>query len=114
MFHKKIQLIPVMLLPYITGCALTSEVVPFGSDTYIVSVDDPWGERSPGYLTVKAAQAANAHCKKIGRKMDVVTKKEVSGEKPSSTLTFSCNSNKVKIDDAITGGQGKKDEGTKF
>jgi hypothetical protein len=88
---KILPIILILLLSQIIGCASTSEVIPYGNNTYIVTVDDAWGELSAGSLTVKAAKEANAFCSKKGKTMDVVTKQEMHGKPTSSTLTFNCN-----------------------
>ena len=78
---------------FLFGCASTSAVVPYGKDSYIVSVDDVWGGYSPGKLQIKAAQKANAYCAKQGK---VVRVRNTSGQgvhgwtSTSSNLIFSC------------------------
>jgi hypothetical protein len=76
-----------------TGCATTSDIVPYGKDTYMLSAGDIWGGYSSGTLQVKAAQRANEYCQSIG-KVFVVRNTGTAGVQgwtsTSSTLVFSC------------------------
>jgi len=80
-------------LTILSGCASTSDIVPYGKDSYLVNVDDVWGGHSPGKLQVKAAQDASAYCAKQGKVMRV---RNTSGSgvtgwtSTSSNLIFSC------------------------
>ncbi len=81
----------------LAGCATTSEIVPYGKDTYMLSSDDIWGGHSGGSLQVKAAQSANAFCAKQGKQFIVrnTGTQGLQGWTPtSSTLIFSCISEK--------------------
>ncbi len=75
------------------GCATTTDVVPFGKDTYMLSAGDIWGGYSSGSLQVKAVQRANEYCQSMG-KVFVVRNTGTSGiqgwTSTSSTLVFSC------------------------
>jgi len=87
------KVIPILFITFLFGCASPSAIVPYGKDSYIVSVDDVWGGYSPGKLQVKAAQEANAYCAKQGK---VVRVRNTSGQgtqgwtSTSSNLIFSC------------------------
>lgn len=50
------------------GCTTTSQIVPVGKDSYIVSSSSP-GTMHKASVAVKAAQAANAFCEKRGKHM---------------------------------------------
>jgi hypothetical protein len=77
----------------VEGCTSPSPITPCGQDSYIVTVDDTSGGRSPGRLQVKAAQKASKYCPDQGK---VVRVRNTSGEgvtgwkSASSTLVFSC------------------------
>jgi hypothetical protein len=77
----------------ISGCATTSDIVPYGKDTYMLSAGDIWGGYSSGTLQVKAAQRANEYCQSMG-KVFVVRNTGTAGVQgwtsTSSTLVFSC------------------------
>ena len=77
----------------ITGCAATSDVVPYGKDSYMLSSNDIWGAYSSGSLQVKAAQRASQFCAEKG-KVFVVRNTGTQGVQlytpTSSTLIFSC------------------------
>jgi hypothetical protein len=81
------------LIGLISGCATTSDIVPYGKDTYMLSAGDIWGGYSSGTLQVKAAQRANEYCQSIG-KVFVVRNTGTAGVQgwtsTSSTLVFSC------------------------
>jgi hypothetical protein len=87
---------PVALLTAfatLAGCATTSEIAPYGRESFILSAGDIWGGYSGGSLQVRAAQTANEFCQKQG-KVFVVRNTSVSGvqgwSSTSSTLIFSC------------------------
>lgn len=77
----------------VAGCASPSAIAPYGKDSYIVTVDDPWGGHSPGKLQVRAAQEANHYCASQGK---VIRVRNTSGQgsfgwtSTASTLIFSC------------------------
>ena len=83
----------VFVLVVLSGCATPSAIVPYGKDSYMISVDDIMGGYSSGNLQVKAAQEANAYCAKQGKVMRV---RNVSGQgvqgwtSTSANLIFSC------------------------
>jgi hypothetical protein len=81
------------LIGLISGCATTSDIVPYGKDTYMLSAGDIWGGYSSGTLQVKAAQRANEYCQSMG-KVFVVRNTGTAGVQgwtsTSSTLVFSC------------------------
>jgi hypothetical protein len=49
---KKI-IISFSLIGLMSGCATTSDIVPYGKDTYMLSAGDVWGGYSSGTLQVK-------------------------------------------------------------
>jgi hypothetical protein len=51
----------------LAGCTTTSEVIPAGKDSYMISVDS--GSRSQGQTRIAAAKTANAFCSKQGKFM---------------------------------------------
>jgi hypothetical protein len=77
----------------IVGCATTSDVVPYGKDSYMLSSGDVWGGYSQGSLQVKAAQRASSFCAEKGK---VFVVRNTGGQgvqgwtSTSSTLIFSC------------------------
>lgn len=87
------KLVPYVLAVLAVGCATTSDVVPYGKDTYMLSSGDVWGGYSQGSLQVKAAQRASAFCADKGK---VFVVRNTGGQgvqgwtSTSSTLIFSC------------------------
>jgi hypothetical protein len=83
----------LLVVAAISGCATTSDIAPFGKDSYILSAGDVWGVHSSGALQVRAVQTANEFCQKQG-KVFVVRNTSTSGvhgwSPTSSTLVFSC------------------------
>lgn len=77
----------------LVGCATTSDVVPYGKDSFLLSSGDVWGGYSQGTLQVKAAQRASAFCAERGK---VFVVRNAGGQgvqgwtSTSSTLIFSC------------------------
>ena len=83
----------VVAIASLVGCATTSDIVPYGRDSYMLSAGDVWGGYSGGTLQVKAAQRANEFCRSQG-KVFVVRNAGTAGVQgwtsTSSTLVFSC------------------------
>jgi len=52
----------------LAACTTTSQIVPIGKDSYIVSSSSP-GTMHKASVAVKAAEAANAFCEKRGKHM---------------------------------------------
>lgn len=77
----------------LVGCATTSDIVPYGKDSFLLSSEDVWGGYSQGSLQVKAAQRASSFCAEQG-KVFVVRNTAGQGVQgwtgTSSTLIFSC------------------------
>lgn len=76
----------------LTGCVTTSEVVPAGQDTYMVSAaNDTCGNCTPPEIRV--AQTASAYCAKQSKSMVVKETKDQTfdiGFGKRVTLTFAC------------------------
>ena len=74
------------------ACVSTSEVVPMGKDSYMISVDDSltWNK---GNSAITASKAANAYCERMGKHM-IVRRMDTSGTPGWTTLSanfiFSC------------------------
>lgn len=87
------QVITVLISIGLIGCASTSDIVPYGADSYMLSSDDVWGGYSQGSLQVKAAQRATDFCAKK-EKVFIVRNTNSQGTQgwtsTSSTLIFSC------------------------
>lgn len=80
---------PVVL----SSCVSTSEIIPYGKDSYIINVDDVSGMASPGKLQIKAAKAASDFCAQQGKVMRVRNTNEKGSwgwTSTSSSLIFSC------------------------
>ena len=79
----------------LAGCVTTSDLVPAGQDTYMISAaNDTCGNCTPPQIRV--TQAANAYCKKLGKTMVMRNTEENTfdiGFGKRVTLTFSCISN---------------------
>ena len=91
----KLKMIFVIVLTasLMYGCATPSKVVPYGKDTYLISVDDVWGGHSPAQLQVNAAEKANEYCSKQGKVIRVRNADEHGcwgWTSTSSSLIFSC------------------------
>jgi hypothetical protein len=90
---SKLALVILSTLPILSSCASTSEIVPYGKDSYIISVDDVSGMASPTKLKIKAAKAASEFCAKQGKVMHVRNTDEKGNwgwTSTSSSLIFSC------------------------
>lgn len=88
--HKAVTLTIVLAL---AGCATKSTVAPYGQDTFILNVADTMGTRQKTELRVQAAQEANEHCAKLGKKMKVEGAQDHGIAwltSTSSQLIFSC------------------------
>jgi hypothetical protein len=82
------------LVLVLAGCANTSDVVPYGIGTYIVSAsgDTSVGSATHGEMRVMAAKAANDFCAKVSKKMSPVESSERSTVgSVSSSLVFRCD-----------------------
>lgn len=88
---RKVMLVPAAAALF--GCATTSDVVPYGKDSFLLSSGDVWGGYSQGTLQVKAAQRASSFCAERGK---VFVVRNTGGQgiqgwtSTSSTLIFSC------------------------
>jgi hypothetical protein len=64
----QIRILVVALI--LAGCVTTSDVVPTGKDTYMVTAStDPCGNCTP--TQIRAAERANAYCKALSKRMVV-------------------------------------------
>jgi hypothetical protein len=82
-----------VILFALCGCASQSKIVPYGKDTYLISVDDALGGYSPNGLQVKAAEKANAYCASMGKVIQVRNTNSQGNwgwTATSSSLIFSC------------------------
>jgi hypothetical protein len=75
----------------LSGCATTSDVVPMGRDSYMVTVGSHTADA--GNLKINAVRAANAYCAKSDKFM-IVRNIESVGAAPAQTgsgsIIFSC------------------------
>ena len=81
------------LLFILAGCVTTSEVIPMGRDTFMVSTDARGGFTSSADLTAKSVQKANLYCGSTGRQMvpDSVQNTGLRGFTPQeNTFIFRC------------------------
>jgi hypothetical protein len=75
-----------------TGCVSTSEIVPVGRDSFMISATTRGGA-TMGQAPIVAAKAANQQCAAIGRHMIIRrTDSAIEGFNNSgiNTLVFSC------------------------
>lgn len=85
--------IEIASLLLVASCASSSDIAPYGRDSYMVSMDDAWGWHSPSALQVRAAQRANTFCAEQDK---VMTVRNTAGQGSpgwtvtSSSLIFSC------------------------
>jgi hypothetical protein len=76
----------------LAGCVTTSQVVPVGKDTYMVTAsNDVCGNCTPSQI--RAAEKANAYCSAMSKRMVAQSSTQETfdisfGRK--TTLTFSC------------------------
>jgi hypothetical protein len=77
----------------IAGCVTTSQIVPAGKDTYMISAaNDACGNCTPPQI--RATEQASAYCAKMSKAMTVKNAEEQTfdiGAGKRYTLTFSCN-----------------------
>ena len=81
------------LLSLVTGCATTSQVVPYGKDTYMVAAEDVLGVGSSSSMQVNAARKASEFCAGQGKTMRVRNATQEGTQMwtgTSSSLVFSC------------------------
>lgn len=75
------------------GCGASSEIAPYGKDSYIISIQDSMGSNSSARLQVTAAKEASAYCAQQGK---VMRMRNTSGSGAqwftgtSSNMIFSC------------------------
>lgn len=77
----------------LAGCVTTTQVVPAGKDTYMISAaNDTCGNCQPPQI--RASEQASAYCARSGKAMTVKDTQEQTfdiGFGHRYTLTFSCN-----------------------
>jgi hypothetical protein len=89
--------IAVMALVLVTGCVSSSEIVPMGKDSYMVSGQARGGVET-GKSAIEATKAANAYCAQKGLLMmprTTNTEGSATWTAETSTLIFTC----LKADD---------------
>lgn len=88
----KVQIMALSTLIF-SGCASTTDIVPYGKDSYLLAAEDIWGGHSRSSLQVKAAQRASQFCASQGKKF-IVRNTNTTGTQgftsTSSSLIFSC------------------------
>ena len=76
----------------LTGCVTTSQIVPAGQDTFMVSAaNDSCGNCTPPLI--RATEQASAYCTKLSRTMVIKETKDDTfdiGFGKRVTLTFAC------------------------
>lgn len=82
----------VLSAALLAGCVSSSEIVPMGKDSYMVS-----GQARGGVMTgrsiIEATKSANAYCERKGLKMmprNTNTEGSATWAAETSTLVFSC------------------------
>lgn len=82
----------IALTLFLAGCVTTSQIVPAGKDTYMISAaNDACGNCTPPQI--RATEQASAYCAKMSRAMTVKNVEEQTfdiGAGKRYTLTFSC------------------------
>jgi hypothetical protein len=78
----------------LAGCVTTSQVVPIGKDTYMVTAsNDVCGNCTPSQI--RAAEQANAYCSAMSQRMVAQSQAQEAfdiGFGRKTTLTFRCES----------------------
>lgn len=85
----KIAVITTVAL--LAGCASTSDVVPVGKDSYMLTVGSPTADA--GALKIRSVSLANAYCARSGKVMIVRNIESVGtmiGATGSGSIIFSC------------------------
>jgi hypothetical protein len=79
----------------LAGCAATSNIVPMGSDRFMMSKQAATGFPGLGNLKAEVFTEANTYCTNLGKKMDVLASSEsqgpyILGNYPRAEVQFSC------------------------
>ena len=61
--HAKLLVVSVFVIAFL-GCITSSGPVPFGKDSYMISIDARGGQ---GHVLSDAIKEANAHCASLGK-----------------------------------------------
>jgi hypothetical protein len=86
----KVAAISLLVL---AGCAATSDVVPTGADTYMVTAHGVMGQSSGGEQKVIAFGKANSYCQSQGKTVQQVTVQDTPGgfgQIASAQVEFRC------------------------
>jgi hypothetical protein len=88
------RIVVLAVLTLLSGCGGMSKVVRAGPDTYMVSSGGGMYEQNPSGIRQEVYEAANAHCDKMGKKMEPVNVDErpyaLGRHTASISLTFKC------------------------
>jgi hypothetical protein len=89
------KLILATFAALLAGCAATSNIVPMGGDTYMMSKQAATGFPGLGNLKAEVLTEANAYCAKAGKKMQATQTSEsrppyILGNYPRAEVQFSC------------------------
>ena len=81
-----------LIVLLLTGCASTSEVVPYGSGVYLITAKSNSGTATRWELQAMAAKEANAYCAKQGKAMQVKEDTAIGNvwTGTASRLLFTC------------------------
>lgn len=81
-----------LIVLLLTGCASTSEVVPYGSGVYLITAKSNSGTATRWELQTMAAKEANAYCGKQGKAMQVKEDTAIGNvwTGTASRLLFTC------------------------
>jgi hypothetical protein len=77
----------------LSACVSTSDVVPMGPDTYMVSTHQQGGIASSGRLVGRSATKANAYCTAMGKQMvpdGVQSQQNLWFNSTDNTFMFRC------------------------
>jgi hypothetical protein len=84
----------LILVLLLSSCVSTSQVMPYGKDTYAVTAADSGsGLNTSGDMKMRAIAAANDYCMKLGKRMRPVESSERGNTLvgASSALVFACD-----------------------
>ncbi len=79
----------------LAGCAATSNVVPMGSDTYLMTKQAATGFPGLGNMKAEVITEANGHCSRAGKQLQVLNTSEsqppfILGNYPRVEVQFAC------------------------
>ena len=90
---KALKLIFLSVL--FVGCSTTSNIVPIGKDTFLISKEQTTGFQGLGTMKADIIGEANKYCSSQGKVMEIVSTSDsqppfILGNYPRSEINFMC------------------------